>query len=107
MDFFRDIVMGAAAQIRPELQAWIARTTVCVIGPRATESAFAQSAGAVDTAIPGIHESGTVLRMDDVPLPVRGVLRGPPATESIARGLRERIVARQSMHAPRAIGARP
>ena len=90
------LVLGAVAGLPPSMTALLSKVTTCVIGPRASESALAQAAaGVIDTGIPSVHEGGTVLRMDDVPLPVRGRISGPPLTLTITRGLRERIVAMQ------------
>lgn len=61
------------------------------IGPRASESVFAGAAAVVDTAIAGIHESGTALRMDDVPLPLDRAIDGPPATAETIASLAVRL----------------
>jgi formylmethanofuran dehydrogenase subunit B len=46
----------------------------------------------IDTGVAGIHEDGTAVRMDDVPLPVRAVVSGSaPATPSLIRDLRARV----------------
>ena len=60
------------------------------IGPRVSAASF-QPAVAVDTGVAGIHEGGTAFRMDDVPLPLRPVLTGPPTTAGALRSLRERL----------------
>jgi formylmethanofuran dehydrogenase subunit B len=45
------------------------------------------------TATPGIHASGTVYRMDDVALPMRGVLRcALPSEETLLGQLLGRIL---------------
>jgi formylmethanofuran dehydrogenase subunit B len=67
----------------------------CIIGPGASASALGGGATVIDTAVPGIHEDGTVLRMDDVPLPVRAAIEGPPRAREILQALCERIVAVQ------------
>jgi hypothetical protein len=41
--------------------------------------------------VPGIHEAGTALRMDDVPLPLRAALEGPPAALDVVRALAQRL----------------
>jgi hypothetical protein len=64
-----------------------------VIGPKASESVLRRGVASIDTGIAGIHEAGTALRMDDVPLPPRAPLEGPNLTETITRALSERIVA--------------
>jgi len=58
--------------------------------------------------VAGIHEEGTALRMDDVPLPLRSPVSGPPAAAAIARALRERTAAgvRGALDRPGASGQR-
>jgi formylmethanofuran dehydrogenase subunit B len=90
------LVLGAPVGLPPTMTSLFSKVTTCVIGPRASENALAQTAaGAIDTGVPSVHEGGTVLRMDDLPLPVRGRISGPPSTRTITRALRERIVAMQ------------
>jgi formylmethanofuran dehydrogenase subunit B len=90
------LVIGAPDRLPDATRSLLARTTTCVIGPRASVGALSKgAAGVVDTGLPSVHEAGTVLRMDDVPLPVRGRISGPPSTQAITRALRERIVAMQ------------
>ena len=65
-----------------------------VIGPRASQAAFAASV-AVDTGVAGIHEPGIAYRMDEVPLSLRPCLDGPRLTTdvltSLARLIRSRL----------------
>jgi formylmethanofuran dehydrogenase subunit B len=90
------LVIGALDRLPDAMRPLLARATTCVIGPRASVGALStDAAGIVDTGVPSVHEAGTVLRMDDVPLPVRGRISGPPSTQAITRALRERIVAMQ------------
>lgn len=81
------LVVGAAGSLPLELVRAIAGIPHAVIGPRASDSPLASGAAAIDTGVPGIHEAGTVLRMDDVPLPVATHLDGPPDTRSVLRSL--------------------
>ena len=83
------LIVGSAALMPADLASAIDTTSVVVIGPRAT--AFARAAVAIDTAIAGIHESGTALRMDDVPLPLGAAIAGPPAAAEIVARLGERL----------------
>jgi formylmethanofuran dehydrogenase subunit B len=85
------LIVGAADRLPQGIASLMATADVVAIGPRASESAGAPAV-AIDTAVAGIHEGGTVLRMDDVPLPVRAAIDGPPATAAIVRSLCERIV---------------
>jgi formylmethanofuran dehydrogenase subunit B len=59
-----------------------------VIGPRATLSPLGPRQMAIDTGLAGVHDAGTALRLDDVPLPVRSLVVGPPATASVVARLR-------------------
>ena len=89
------LVVGNVAALPASLTAIAGRITTCVIGPYASSSAFSRGAAVVDTGLPGLHAAGTVLRMDDVPLPVRATFRGEIDAEVITRALCERIVAVQ------------
>jgi formylmethanofuran dehydrogenase subunit B len=85
------LVVGAIALV-PELHTRVAGVPAVLVGPRATEAPFSVVA-AVDTGVAGIHESGTALRMDDVPLPLEGVIPGPPAAADVVAAIRRRVAA--------------
>jgi len=87
------LVVGSVTGIPPAVMSMLPGATTCVIGPRASVSVLSGGAAVIDTGLPSLHEEGTVLRMDDVPLPVRRRISGPPSTQTITRALRERIVA--------------
>jgi formylmethanofuran dehydrogenase subunit B len=87
------LVLGAVTGIPSSVTSMLPREATCVIGPHASESVLSRGAAIIDTGLPSLHEEGTVLRMDDVPLPVRRRISGPPSTQTITRALRERIVA--------------
>jgi formylmethanofuran dehydrogenase subunit B len=89
------LVVGNASALPAPLAVMAGRITTCVIGPHASSSSFSKGAAVVDTGLPGLHAAGTVLRMDDVPLPVRATFRGEIDAEVITRALCERIVAVQ------------
>jgi len=91
------LVVGAAARIPPALLTLMARVPRVVVGPHASDSALAHEVGGpvsdvvniiLDTGIAGIHDEGTAMRMDDVPLPLRPSLAGPPSTAGMIRALR-------------------
>jgi formylmethanofuran dehydrogenase subunit B len=88
-------IAALPASLPASLQSTSSRMATCVIGPHASESDFSRGAAVVDTGLPGLHSAGTVLRMDDVPLPVRAIFRGAIDAEVITRALCERIVAVQ------------
>jgi formylmethanofuran dehydrogenase subunit B len=54
------------------------------IGPRASESAYELDV-AIDTGVAGVHERGSVVRMDDIPLPLR-----PPLEPAVVATFRDR-----------------
>lgn len=81
------LVVGAAALIPSTLLPLMARLPRALIGPRASESVLAPGDVAVDTGIAGIHDGGTVLRMDDVPLPLRPTVTGPPSAVDVIAAL--------------------
>ncbi len=91
-------IVGDATQIGPPLIALMARVPAIVIGPRATTAPLTIAA-AVDTAVVGIHEAGTALRMDDVPLPLERAMPGPPATVDVVTALVGRVAASGLGHA--------
>ena len=63
-----------------------------LIGPRATLVAPPATV-AIDTAVAGIHEEGTAVRMDDIPVRLRAPLAGPPAAATVLRTLVTRLAA--------------
>jgi len=72
----------------PALGAGTARRVV--IGPRAS-LADPTADVAIDSAVAGIHEGGTAYRMDEIPLPLRASLAGPPAAAGLVAALAERL----------------
>jgi len=84
-------VIGAAAQIPPKLREMLVRVPCVAIGPRASEGAFAAGRSVIDTGIAGIHDEGTAMRMDDVLLPIRRVVGGPPGAAPTVRALVDRL----------------
>jgi formylmethanofuran dehydrogenase subunit B len=88
------LVLGQAAGIPADVVARLGRLPCAAIGPRASGGALAGADVVIDSAQPGVHESGMAVRMDDVPLPLKSPLAGPPAAAALAARLRERIVTR-------------
>jgi formylmethanofuran dehydrogenase subunit B len=64
------------------------------VGARTSESPLGTAAVVIDAGVDGIHASGTAIRMDDVPLPLRACLSGPPTTASVLLGIREAMARR-------------
>ena len=83
------LVVGSAGLI-PFPAARFASVPTIVIGPRATEAPFSTSA-AVDTGVAGIHEAGTALRMDEVPLPLGAAIDGPRRAVDVVADLARRV----------------
>ena len=85
------VVIGSVALVPAELLSMMALVPCAVIGPKASASALADHAAAIDTGVPGIHDPGTAIRMDDVSIPLRPSMDGPPSAAAIARMLRDRV----------------
>src|SRR5439155_27054250 len=84
------LVIGSLTRLTEPMGTGLAPLVTVAIGPRVNAASF-QPAVAVDTGVASIHEGGTAFRMDDVPLPLRPVLTGPPTTAGALRSLRERL----------------
>jgi formylmethanofuran dehydrogenase subunit B len=89
------VVAGAAAALGASLRLALTHVDCAIIGPRASEQAPAGTRVAIDTGVAGIHEGGTAVRLDDVPVPLRRVVEGPPAAGEVIRMLGERIASLQ------------
>ncbi len=90
-DFDAVLVMGSVASIPGDPLGALARLPCAIAGPRATEYVGSDVRVAIDTAVAGIHEGGTAIRMDDVPVPLRASLGGPPSAAAVAAELSGRI----------------
>lgn len=88
------VIVGSAAGIPEALKQAIGPLPTIVIGPRATDTSWRDRGITIDTGVAGIHEAGTALRLDDVPLPLRPSVDGPPAAIDIVRQLLARARAR-------------
>jgi formylmethanofuran dehydrogenase subunit B len=81
------LVLGDAALIPPGVMEGMTDVASrVVVGQRASEFALGSDV-AIDTGVPGIHSAGTALRTDDVPLPLRPCLSGPPSVDAVAAQL--------------------
>jgi formylmethanofuran dehydrogenase subunit B len=58
----------------------------------------------IDSARAGIHEAGTALRMDDVPLPLRALVTGPPPARDLLATLAALVAAGQRRPSRRSAG---
>lgn len=86
------LVIGSVARLPSSLVAQLADVPCAVIGPFASESVLARAQAVIDTGVAGIHEGGTAVRMDEVPLPLRPAIDGLRSAADTIRALRERIV---------------
>jgi formylmethanofuran dehydrogenase subunit B len=85
------LVVGSAALVPADVLSMMARVPAAIVGPRASESALSGGDAVIDCGVAGIHESGMAMRMDDVPLPLRALVAGPPPAAVLVRALSERI----------------
>jgi formylmethanofuran dehydrogenase subunit B len=85
------LIIGAVHALPDDVRAALAGVRCAVIGPRASEAAWPRIDAAIDTGVAGIHESGTALRLDDVPLPLRASISGIRQAPAIVRALRTRL----------------
>jgi formylmethanofuran dehydrogenase subunit B len=88
------LVLGSAGSLPPAVREAIMRVPHAVVGPSASTGLLDQADVAIDTGMAGIHEAGTAIRMDDVPLPLTAAMPGPPAAVTMARTLRDRVSVR-------------
>jgi formylmethanofuran dehydrogenase subunit B len=85
------LIVGAVHALPDGLRAAMAGVPCAVIGPRASEAALPRVDAAIDTGVAGIHDGGTALRLDDVPLPLRTTVTGARETAATVRALRARF----------------
>jgi formylmethanofuran dehydrogenase subunit B len=87
------LVVGSMSSLPDAVLQHLLIPRVVAVGPRASESVVARNGIAIDTGVAGVHEAGTALRMDDVPLPLEAILPGPPSAASVIDALRQRMLA--------------
>jgi formylmethanofuran dehydrogenase subunit B len=97
------LIVGDGASIDAGSLAALADTPCAVIGPAATTGPLAAARIAIDSARAGVHEAGTALRMDDVPIPLRSLLPGPPPTVELLTTLQGLL---GDVRSTRAVGPR-
>jgi formylmethanofuran dehydrogenase subunit B len=85
------LLIGSPGSVPEPVARGLASVPTVAIGPYASAAAF-EPAVAVDTGVAGIHEGGMAFRMDDVPLPLRPSVAGPPAAAVVVRDLATRLV---------------
>jgi formylmethanofuran dehydrogenase subunit B len=93
-----DVTLVVGATAPPVLHGALlpSDSSAIVIGPGASRGAFSRARVVIDSAIAGIHSGGTAVRMDDVPLPLRPLVPGPPDATILCRDLLRRLQARRA-----------
>ena len=81
------LVVGDVMRIPSDIASLFSNLQAVVIGPNASTAAWSAGTVVIDTGIDGIHLSGTALRTDDVPLPLRAILPGPRSTAETIRAV--------------------
>ena len=89
------IVVGYLDHVPAGVSSLMAAIPAVVIGPDASAMTLGPRSVAIDTGLAGVHDAGTALRLDDVPLPLRAVLPGPPPAAAVVKALREAVVSSQ------------
>lgn len=91
------LVVGDPTGIPSDVSRTLAGLDTVVIGPRASTMTLGDRCIVIDTGVDGIHASGTALRTDDVPVPLRASLAGPRSTaetiRAVASGIRRQLLA--------------
>jgi formylmethanofuran dehydrogenase subunit B len=86
------VVAGRYQDVPAGVAALLTSVPAAIIGPAASTAPWGPRSVAIDTGLAGVHEAGIALRLDDVPLPVRGVVAGPPAAAAVVKAVREAVV---------------
>ena len=81
------LVVGDATLIRPRLASLLTSVDCIIVGPHAANTTLGSAHVVISTGADGIHSSGTAIRTDDVPLPLRAPLTHPLPTVAVAHGL--------------------
>jgi formylmethanofuran dehydrogenase subunit B len=90
------LVVGDAAGLPANLAARLGAVRTVLIGPRASDVSLGSAVVAIDTGVDGIHSPGTAYRTDDVPLPLRESVPGPPPAAGIVRAVSAAIMVARS-----------
>ena len=85
------LVVGDTSSVPGGVVRALGGVRCIAVGPHSSESPLGMAAVVIDTGVDGIHASGTAIRMDDVPLPLRASLPGLPTTASVLLGICEAL----------------
>jgi formylmethanofuran dehydrogenase subunit B len=86
------LVAGRVDAVPVPVSALLGTVPAVLIGPAASAARLGPRSVAIDTGLAGVHDAGTALRLDDVPLPVRAVVPGPRAAAAVVKAVREAVV---------------
>lgn len=81
------LVVGDPTGVPSDLSDSLSNVRSVLLGPRASTAAWGARGVIIDTGTDGIHASGTALRADDVPLPLRATLVAPRSTAETIRAV--------------------
>ena len=81
------LVVGDSRSIPDSMAGQLTGFGNIVVGPNASEGPLGTQSVVIETGADGIHTSGTALRTDDVPLPLRASLHGPRSTANVLRAI--------------------
>jgi formylmethanofuran dehydrogenase subunit B len=87
------VVIGDPSLLTPSEIDGFRGAAVIVIGPSASRSSLGVTSVAIDTGVAGIHESGSAVRADDVPLRLRASLPSLVSAVDVIRALSGRVLA--------------
>ena len=85
------LVIGQSTGIPSDLASSLSNARCVVIGPNASTAEWGARGVIIDTGVDGIHASGTALRTDEVPLPLRATLAAPRSTAETIRAVTSNV----------------
>jgi formylmethanofuran dehydrogenase subunit B len=77
------LIVGDPSLVPRDIAQALADVRCVLIGPGASGSPLGASRVVIDTGIDGVHVGGTALRADDVPVPLRMSVPGPPSAAAV------------------------
>jgi formylmethanofuran dehydrogenase subunit B len=86
------LVAGRVEEVPDSVTELLATVPSVLIGPAASAARLGPRSVAIDTGVAGVHDAGSALRLDDVPLPLRVVVLGPPPCAAVVRSVRDAVV---------------
>ncbi|HJU91125.1 MAG TPA: hypothetical protein VJ672_17190 [Gemmatimonadaceae bacterium] len=84
------LIVGAPLELPAPVRESLQRVRSVAVGPRVSETGLGSEV-AIDTGLPGIHEAGMAMRLDDLPLPLRQILSGPPLALDVIQSIDLRV----------------